>query len=452
MDSPNKTRGAFSTTATSTTTSQASDEISKHTAIQNREDVQQKISVEISKDKQRGGEELRLPGPIENKQKAEVEHLQAVLERMSVEHSALQSRLEQAQKKEQNMRREFDKQLKNYQSENQKLLRHLNVMREESKQLRMSNTSLQETLDQIQERAFRSMDKGGWTVPEDGKIRDNFRILGGKIKKWAKSNALQIAGGKDLDHLTVDQKQEIIESLSGYCVPGNWDQIIQMMTPSVAKKVPYLFAHAILSRDIFGGMFENPFFTLEVFGEVDFPAASQLTNLYWAMIEIDATEAHIWRAQMLRILQTPSKVSKSDINFGRRLEANLSRMGAQRSEQLLSGPVRYLLDMTSGDEQSVMKALADIYTFAGQLSLSVWTQRSILQCPKFQPNIRFFNGNELMSAHAIHLLDEEDTQLDGQPVITIIQPAVLAFGNDNAEHYEQHKVWAEAIVLIDERK
>lgn len=156
---------------------------------------------------------------------------------------------------------------------------------------------------------------------------------------------------------------------------------------------------------------------------------------------------------MLRILQTPSKVSKSDINFNGRLEANLSRMGVQRSEQLLSGPVRYLLDTTNRDEQSVKKALADIYTFAGQLSLSVWTQRSILECPKFQPNIRFFNGHELMSAHAIHLLDdEEDTRLDGQPVIAIIQPAVLAFGNDNAEHYEQHKVWAEAIVLIDERE
>ena len=156
---------------------------------------------------------------------------------------------------------------------------------------------------------------------------------------------------------------------------------------------------------------------------------------------------------MLRILQTPSKVSRSDMNFGGRLEANLSRMGVQRSGKMLSGPVRYLLDTTSGDEQSVKKALADIYTFAGQLSLSLWTQRSILECPKFfEQDIRFYNGDKLMIAHAIHRLeDEEDTRLDGQPVIAVIQPAVIAWGNDNAEHYEQHKIWAEAIVLIDER-
>lgn len=166
---------------------------------------------------------------------------------------------------------------------------------------------------------------------------------------------------------------------------------------------------------------------------------------------VDATEAYIWRAQMLRILQTPDRVSKSDIIFGGRLEANLSRMGGQRSEQFLSGPAGCLLDRSRGNEQSVKKALADIYSYAGHLSLSVWTQRSFLECPKLQQTSRFFNGNEVMNAHAFHRLDdEEDTRLDGQPIIAMVQPAVLAFGNDNAEHYEQHKVWAEAIVLIDE--
>jgi hypothetical protein len=99
----------------------------------------------------------------------------------------------------------------------------------------------------------------------------------------------------------------------------------------------------------------------------------------------------------------------------------------------------------------VKKALADIYSYAGQLSLSVWTQRSFLECPKLQQTSHFFNGNEEMNAHAFHHLDdEEDTRLDGQPIIAMVQPAILAFGNDNAEHYEQHKVWAKAIVLIHE--
>lgn len=155
---------------------------------------------------------------------------------------------------------------------------------------------------------------------------------------------------------------------------------------------------------------------------------------------------------MLRVLQTPFRVSKSDITFSGRLEANLSRLGDQRSEQFISGPVQCLLGRPGGGEQLVKKGLADIYTFAGQLSLSLWTQRSFLECPKFHQDTPFSNGEKLMSAHAIHHLnDEEDTRLDGRPIFARIQPAVLAFGNDDAEHYEQYKIWAEAIVLIDER-
>lgn len=285
MDSSSRRHGALSTITTSTaTTSRPSDEISKQTTTRDREDMPQKTSVGISKDKQRV-EEPRFPEPKEKEQEAKLEDLQADLERMRNEQSKLYFELRQAQNREQNMARDYHTRLAGFQLKNQELSRHLQATHEESKQLKMSNASLQGALDNIQERAFRSMDKGGWTAPEDGKVRDNFLRLQEKIKKWAKNNALKITSGRELEHLTVDQKQEIMQNLSEYCVSGNWDQIIQMMAPSVAKKVPYLFAHAMLSKDIFSSMFENPFFTLEVLGEVDTSAVSQLSNLYRAMIQ-----------------------------------------------------------------------------------------------------------------------------------------------------------------------
>lgn len=285
MNGSSRRRGGLSTATTSTaTTSRPSDEISTQTATHDREDVPQKTSVGISKDKE-GVEEPRFPEPLEKEQEAKAEYLEPDLEKMSSERSRLHFELEEAQKREQNMLREFHTRIENYQRDKQELLQHLKSMHEEAKQLKMSNDSLQGALDNIQERAFRSMDKGGWTAPEDGKVRDNFLRLQEKMKKWAKSNALQISSGKDLDHLTIDQKRDIIKSLSGYCIPGNWDDIIQIMTPSVARKVPYLFAHIMLSKDIFGGIFENPFLTLELLGDAGFPSASQLTGLYQAMKE-----------------------------------------------------------------------------------------------------------------------------------------------------------------------
>lgn len=285
MNSSSRKRGALSTTTRSiTTSSRPSDEISKQTATHDREEVPERTSIQISKDQQRI-EEKRLHGPIEKEQEAKIEHLQACMKQLTIEQSELQFKLGQAQKREQDLLRDFRTQLENHQLENQELSQHLKATHEESKRLKISNASLQGVLDDIQERAFRSMGKGGWSAPEDGKVRDNFLRLQEKIKKWAKTNALQISNGKDLDHLKIDQKRDIIKSLSGYCVPGSWDDIIQMMTPSVARRVPYIFTHALLSKDIFGGIFENPFLTLEVLEGASFPAASQLTGLYQAMKE-----------------------------------------------------------------------------------------------------------------------------------------------------------------------
>lgn len=273
-NSPSKIRDAPSSRATMATAS---------TATQSQEDVRHQPSMEISIDRQKAEEEPCLHTPIENEQEAKIKQLQAYLEQMRSEHSELQSELREARMREENILQNFDTHHEDYQLENQELLQDLQTTREESKQLKIANDSLQETLDRIQERAFRSMDKGGWTAPEDGKVRDNFLRLEGKIKKWAKTNAFQIASGENLDYLTAGQKQEIIQSLSGYCISDNWDQIIQMMAPSVAKKVSYLFAHAMLSKDIFGRIFMNPFLTLEVLGDARFPAASQIFNLYRAM-------------------------------------------------------------------------------------------------------------------------------------------------------------------------
>jgi hypothetical protein len=57
----------------------------------------------------------------------------------------------------------------------------------------------------------------------------------------------------------------------------------------------------------------------------------------------------------------------------------------------------------------------------------------------------------MMRAHRLHLLDEDDTRLDGKRILLCVQPAILAFGSENAEHYNQHKVWSPAVVVMHEK-
>ncbi|KAH8702221.1 hypothetical protein BGW36DRAFT_372417 [Talaromyces proteolyticus] len=398
--------------------------------------------------------ETHLSERIEKEQAAKLECLQAELEQTNLEQSTLRSELDKTQKALSKRAQKYNIQHSDDQSKIQKLLRQLRQLQyvaEEKEELKTSHAHLQQTLSEIQERAFRSMNNGGWIAPEDAKVRDYLSRLQENIKKWAKNSAFKAFGDQHSQSLSIDQKQEIMRSMSNYCFPHDWDQLVQIIPPHIEKRIPYLFTHAILSKDIFETIIGNPFFTLELQGQTDFPTTTQLLNLYQTMIKIDQTEAHIWRSQMLRLLQATDRASKSDIFFTGRLQANISQMGVERAEKFLRGPARYLLGQSSGDDKSVQKALADIYCYAGQLALSLWTQRSYLECLNRQRITHFFAGREEMSAHRFHRLDEEDTRFDRQPILVIVQPALIAFGNDNAESYDQHKVWAEAVVLVDER-
>lgn len=56
----------------------------------------------------------------------------------------------------------------------------------------------------------------------------------------------------------------------------------------------------------------------------------------------------------------------------------------------------------------------------------------------------------VMSAHALHRQHGNDAKLDGKNALIIVHPAIVAFGNEYAEHYDLCKVWAKGIIIVDE--
>jgi hypothetical protein len=58
--------------------------------------------------------------------------------------------------------------------------------------------------------------------------------------------------------------------------------------------------------------------------------------------------------------------------------------------------------------------------------------------------------NPVVRAHRLHQLDEDDRRLDGKEILLFLQPAILAFGSETAEHYDKYKVWAPAVVVVCE--
>jgi hypothetical protein len=54
----------------------------------------------------------------------------------------------------------------------------------------------------------------------------------------------------------------------------------------------------------------------------------------------------------------------------------------------------------------------------------------------------------MMNAHQLHCLDDDDHRLDGKMVLASIQPAVLAYRNEDAECYDVSKIWVPAVVVV----
>jgi hypothetical protein len=150
-------------------------------------------------------------------------------------------------------------------------------------ELQHSNVHLMQKLDEIQERAFRFMNKGGSTSQGDEKTRDDLLRLGDKMKAWARNNSSPVE--QRMKELSIDQKQEIITELSDYCLQHDWDDLMQRMPPKIVERITVLFVQAMLSKHVFCKFFSNPFFVLEGQEQTNFPASLQLFNLYQTIME-----------------------------------------------------------------------------------------------------------------------------------------------------------------------
>lgn len=115
----------------------------------------------------------------------------------------------------------------------------------------------------------------------------------------------------------------------------------------------------------------------------------------------------------------------------------------------LKNPPRFLFPATS-DAKTRTTELYKIYSTAAELAQSLWTQRENQKIWNLKQRPVFESIKKSMAAHRLHHLDDGDKRLDGRKVLLCVQPAILAFGNSNAEEYHRPKVWAKAIMLVDE--
>lgn len=120
-------------------------------------------------------------------------------------------------------------------------------------------------------------------------------------------------------------------------------------------------------------------------------------------------------------------------------------------KSILDGPVSKLCRKVNPEEQERREQdLINLFANAGELAQELWSQRTYMEIVDKRGLETFQVDSPIMEAHRLQKLDEDDHRLDGHEILAVIQPALVAYGNDDGENYEDHKVWSKATVLVVE--
>ena len=105
------------------------------------------------------------------------------------------------------------------------------------------------------------------------------------------------------------------------------------------------------------------------------------------------------------------------------------------------------------DERATLERrmrLGDIFRSTGDLISSLWSQKVYIDVVGLDKLLkeRFQIDSNLFEAHPVHKLEEGDTGKDGMPIQMVVEPAIIAWGNEKGECYDHSKVWAKAVVWM----
>ena len=156
--------------------------------------------------------------------------------------------------------------------------------------------------------------------------------------------------------------------------------------------------------------------------------------------------AHAWRSLTLRLLDPPGHEAQSQVDI---YSESLRRKEQfyQYARKSFDDNHRFLY--RPGDTTKREEELQEIMCSAGELFSALWKQKVNIDSRLESYHGKAFSiASKEMVAHPAQRLEEGDTRMDGCPVQLVVQPAVLAFGNEQGKQYNEFKVWAKAVVWL----
>ena len=166
----------------------------------------------------------------------------------------------------------------------------------------------------------------------------------------------------------------------------------------------------------------------------------------------DPATAHAWRSQTVSSLDPPEYQLRST-NTRRKEDAKKAKQMYYREliTQFESSRARALYrEFSEQDELDRRTQLSEIFRECGDVFSALWAQKVAVSSLARERLLKrpFDVRSREFEAHAFHKLEEGETDLDGKPIQLIVEPAIVAWGNEYGRGYDRYKVWTKAVVWV----
>ncbi|KAF3938847.1 hypothetical protein ABW19_dt0206772 [Dactylella cylindrospora] len=216
-------------------------------------------------------------------------------------------------------------------------------------------------------------------------------------------------------------------------------------------KYPHIIVEAVLSNQVAEVFLKQPFFFLAT-GEAPSGITQTLQNLYHSFLKVDVTAGHKWRFETLQLLKQIRSSPTRESYYNKTELSRIQRKICEREvKNFIEGPAGVLLDRNEsvGDPT---RELVNIFNEIAEISVQLWSQKPFLKVQGFEAfeGTDFHWGSHRFLAHPLNHLSRPNRKhsRDGCPIAIVIQPGIVAYGNEEGKEYDREKVWAKAVVAL----
>ena len=158
---------------------------------------------------------------------------------------------------------------------------------------------------------------------------------------------------------------------------------------------------------------------------------------------------HEWRSLTLRAFDPPQEDASANLA--------LFQESAQRKASYYSYLTKKFNDVYSNlyrplapadaqrrhaDLQAIISSTGDAFTMLARQRVRISASARRHEGSPFQSS-----SNEI-ELHPSLWSEEDELKADGKPVHMVVQPAILAFGDEEGKHYNQSKIWVKGVVWV----